>query len=68
MWTRLLYIKHNFLGEILDFFGKESYGNLKTISLERIDEDIRLIFRAKISGEKAVLSSQLKKKELFPTN
>ena len=40
MWTRRLYIKHNFLGEILDFLGKRLFFNTETGDTEKCSEQV----------------------------
>ena len=40
MWKRLLYIKHSFLGEILDFFGKGSSFNAEIGDTEKCLEPV----------------------------
>ena len=40
MWKRLLYSKHNFLGEISDFFGKGSSFNAEISDNEKCSEPV----------------------------
>ena len=40
MWTLLLYIKHNFLGAILDFLGKGSFVNVEIRDAEMYSEPV----------------------------
>ena len=40
MWTRILYIKHNFLVEILYFFGKGSSFNAEIGDTEKCSEPV----------------------------
>ena len=45
MWTLLLYIKHNFLGAILDFLGKGSFFNVEIRDTEMYSEPVGQAFK-----------------------
>ena len=45
MWTLLLYIKHNFLGAILDFLGKGSFFNVEIRDTEMYSEQVGQAFK-----------------------
>ena len=45
MWTLLLYIKHNFLGAILDFLGKGLLFNVEIRDTEMYSEPVGQAFK-----------------------
>ena len=45
MWTLLLYIKHSFLGAILDFLGKGSFFNVEIRDTEMYSEPVGQAFK-----------------------